>query len=108
MVRYLICRLKKQDHQWPTKCTRSTGILLQWINKITTANLQHRDAADRNIIFTRVQQKRLVTLKDWVNDRKILNEETTFETGTTWDNFIEATVEALECRKFRKDQKKVG
>ena len=39
MVRYLICRPKKQYHQWPTQCTRRTGTLLQWVNIRTTVNL---------------------------------------------------------------------
>ena len=66
-----------------------------------------RDVSDGMIIFTRVKQKRLVALKDWVNDRKILNEETAFETGTTGGDFIEVIKEASEHRKFRKYQKKV-
>ena len=65
-----------------------------------------RDAADGKIIFTRVQQKRLIALKDWVNNRKRLNEETAFETGTTRANFIEAIKAASERRKFRRTRRK--
>ena len=66
-----------------------------------------RDAADRKIILTWVQQKILIALKYWVNDRKRLNEETSFKTGTTRTKFIEAIEAASERRKFRKDQKNV-
>ena len=67
-----------------------------------------RDAADGKINFTRVQQKRLIALKDWVNDRKRLNKETAFKTGTTRKDFIDGIKEASERRKFRQEQKKVG
>ena len=63
--------------------------------------------ADDKILFTGVQQKILIALKYWVNDRNRLNEEAAFEIGTTGANFIKETEAASECRKFRKDQKKV-
>ena len=78
------------------------------IYEISPDRNSDRDAADGKITFTRVQQKRLIALKDWVNDRKRLNGETDFETGTLRDNFIKVIEAAPERRKFRKDQKKVG
>ena len=49
-----------------------------------------RDVDDGKIIFNRVQQKRMVSLKDWVKDKVRLQEEVEFETGTTRDEFIKA------------------
>ena len=74
----------------------------------TFQEYRRRDAADGKINFTQVQQKRLIALKDWVNDRKRLNKETAFETGTTREDFIDAIKEASEHRKFRQNQKKEG
>ena len=41
----------------------------------TFRDYDRRDAADGNIIFTRVQQSRLINLIDWVNYRTRLEEE---------------------------------
>ena len=51
-----------------------------------TATLQEygrRDVADGKIIFNRVQQKRMISLKEWVKEKVQLQEEAEFETGTT-------------------------
>ena len=51
-----------------------------------------RDVADGKIIFfIRFQQKRMISLKDWVKDKVRLQEEAEFETGTTQADFIKAT-----------------
>ena len=49
-----------------------------------------RDVADGEIIFNRVQQKRMISLKGWVKDKLRLQEEVEFETGTSRDEFIKA------------------
>ena len=43
----------------------------------------HRDVAYGKIIFNRVQQKRIILLKDWVKYKVRLQEQAEFETGTT-------------------------
>ena len=53
-----------------------------------------RDVPDGMIIFNRVQQKRMISLKDWVKDKVRLQEEAEFETGTTQAEFIKAIKEA--------------
>ena len=49
-----------------------------------------RDIADGKIIFNRVQQKRMISLKDWVNEKVQLQEEAYFETRTNWAEFIKS------------------
>ena len=66
------------------------------------------DVADGKIIFNRVQQKRMISLKDWVRDKVGLQEEAEFETGTTWAEFIKAIEEASERKEFRINQKNSG
>ena len=41
------------------------------------------DAVDGKIVFTRVQQRRLISLMDWVKVRTLLEEEVPFLDGTT-------------------------
>ena len=48
------------------------------------------DVADGKIIFNRVQQKCMISLKEWVKYKVRLQEEVEFETGTTRDEFIKA------------------
>ena len=55
-----------------------------------------RDIADGKIIFNRVQQKRMIPLKDWGKDKVRLQEEPEFETGTTRAEFIKSIEEASE------------
>ena len=55
-----------------------------------------RDVADGKIIFNRVQQKRMISLKDSVKDKVRFQEEVEFETGTTWAEFIKAIEESSE------------
>ena len=59
----------------------------------------HRDVGDRKIIFNRVQQKRMISLKDSVKDTVRFQEEVKFETGTTQAEFIKAIEEASERKE---------
>ena len=54
----------------------------------TFRDYSRRDAADGKIVFTRVQQKRLISLKDLVQDKDVLKEDIEFENGTTRSEFI--------------------
>ena len=56
----------------------------------------HRDVSDGKIIFNWVQQKCTISLKDWVKDKVLLQEEAELETGTTLSEFIKAIEEASE------------
>ena len=67
-----------------------------------------RGVADGRIIFNRVQQKRMISLKDWVKDKVRLQVESKFETGTTQDEFIKAIEEASERKECHINQKKTG
>ena len=67
-----------------------------------------RDVADGKIIFNRIQQKRMIALKDWVTEKVRQQEEAEFEAGTTWDEFIKAIKEAPERKECRINQKKTG
>ena len=53
-----------------------------------------RDVAYGKKIFNRVQQKRMISLKDWVKDKVWLQEEVEIETRTTRDEFIKDIEEA--------------
>ena len=44
----------------------------------TSREYARRDAADGNIIFTRVQQMRLISFNDWVKDRTCIEDEVSF------------------------------
>ena len=57
-----------------------------------------RYIADGKILFNRVQQKRMISIKDWVKDKVRIQEEAYFETGTTRAEFIKAIEEASECK----------
>ena len=67
-----------------------------------------RDAEDGKIIFIRVQQRRLVSLMDWVKYRTCIEEEVSLPDGTTKRELIQELEEATTRKKCRKDQKKVG
>ena len=67
-----------------------------------------REMTDGKIIFSRVQQKRLISLKDWVKDRARLKENDEFEDRTDRATFITTIEEATERRKCRITQKKIG
>ena len=67
-----------------------------------------RDVADGKIIFNRVQEKHMISLKDWVKDKVRLQEEAEFETGTTRAEFIKAIEEASEGKECHINQKKTG
>ena len=60
-----------------------------------------RDVVDGKIIFNRVQQKRMISLKEWVKDKVQLQEEVDFETRTTRSEFIKAIEEASERKECR-------
>ena len=47
-----------------------------------------REKEDGNIIFTRVQQRRVTSLMDWVKDKTRLEEEASFPYGTTRQELI--------------------
>ena len=66
------------------------------------------DAAYGKIIFNRVQQRRLISLIDWVKDRSRLAEEVSFLYGTKIQELIQELEEATTRKKCRKDQNKVG
>ena len=44
----------------------------------TVREYGRRDVADGKIIFNRVQQKHIISLKDWVKDKVRLQEEAEF------------------------------
>lgn len=67
-----------------------------------------RADGDGKIVFSRVQQKRIISLKDWVKDRARLEDDILFENGTTRADFITAIEEASERKEYRSNQKKVG
>ena len=66
-----------------------------------------RDKEYGNIIFTRVQQRRLISLMDWMKDNNIIEEEGSFTDGTTRQELIYELEEATTRKKFRKEQNKV-
>ena len=67
-----------------------------------------RDKEDGNIIFTRVQQKILISLMDWVKDKTRLEEEASFPDRTTREEVIYELEEATPRKNCRKEQNKVG
>ena len=60
----------------------------------TFRDYARRDASDRNIIFARVQQRRLISLMDWVKDRDNREEDVSFSDGTTRQELIQELEEA--------------
>ena len=73
----------------------------------TFRNYALRDKEDGNIIFTRVQQRRLISLMDWVKNKTCIEEEASFPDGTTRQELIYELEEATTRKKCRKEQKKV-
>ena len=53
-----------------------------------------RDANDGKIIFSRVQQKRITSLMNWVKDNVRIDEPTDFEAGTDRAEFTSQLEEA--------------
>ena len=74
---------------------------------LTFRDFGRRNANDGRIIFSQVQQKRLISLMDWVKDKSRLNEEVTFENGTTRNEFVTDIEQASERKKCRSNQKKI-
>ena len=74
----------------------------------TLQDYGRRDVADGKIIFNIVQQKRMISLKDWVKDKVRLQEKYEFETGTTRAECIKSIEEASERKECRINQKKIG
>ena len=66
-----------------------------------------RDKEDRKNIFTRVQQRRLIYLMDWVKDKTRIEQEVSFTDGITRQELIYELEEATNRKKCRKEQKKV-
>ena len=61
-----------------------------------------RDKEDGNIIFTRVQQRKLISLMDRVKDTTCLEEEASFTDVTTRYELIYELEEATTRKKCRK------
>ena len=74
----------------------------------TFRDFGRRDANNGRIIFSRVQQKRITSLMDWVKDKVRLDEPTDFKAGTDRAKFITQLEEASERKKCRTNQKKIG
>ena len=74
----------------------------------TFRDYARRDKEDGKIIFTRVQQSRLISLMDWVKDKTRLEEEASFSDGTTRQELIYELEEATTRKRCIKEQKKVG
>ena len=64
-----------------------------------------RTVADGKLILTRVQQKRLIALMDWVKDRSRLREDQSFAMMTTKGQFLKAIEEDSTRVIDRKNQK---
>ena len=67
-----------------------------------------RPTVGQRFIVNRVQQKRLIALMCWVKDRVRLNEEASFVSTTTRDEFRNEIAAALEREKMRADMKTKG
>ena len=61
-----------------------------------------RDKEDGLIIFTRFQQRRLISLMDWVKDKTRLEEEASFPDGKTRQEHIYELEESTTRKKCRK------
>ena len=61
---------------------------------VTFRDYTRRDKEYGKIIFTRVQQRRLISLMDWVKDKTRLEEEASFPDGTTREEVIYELEEA--------------
>ena len=61
-----------------------------------------REKEDGNIIFTRVQKRRLISLMNWLKDNTRLEEEASFPDGTTSQEVIYELEEAGTRKKCRK------
>ena len=69
----------------------------------TFRDYAQRDKEDGNIIFTRFQQRRLISLMDWVKDKTRLEEEASFPDGTTREEVIYEIEEATTRKNCRKE-----
>ena len=58
--------------------------------------------------ITRVQQKRIISLMYWVQDRHRTREAFAFDVGTDQAMFLDAISEASERHEARKSQKRIG
>ena len=74
----------------------------------TFRDFGRRDANDRKIIFSRVQQQRITSLMDWVKDKVRLDKPTDFKAGTYRAELIAQLKEDLERKKCRTDQKNIS
>ena len=60
----------------------------------TFRDYARHDAVGGKIIFTRVQQMKLISLMNWVKDRTCLEEEVSFTDGMTRQELIQELEEA--------------
>ena len=74
----------------------------------TFRDYDSHDKEDGKIIFTRVQQRRLISLIDWVKDKTLPEEEASFTDGSKRQELIYELKEATIRKKCRKEQNKVG
>ena len=74
----------------------------------TLRDYSRSDKEYGKIIFTRVQQRRFISLIDWVKDKTCLEEEASFLYGTTRQELIYEFEEVTTREKCRKEQKKMG
>ena len=65
----------------------------------TFRDYARRDKEDGEIIFTRVQQRRLIFLMDWLKDKIRFEEESSFPDGTTKQELIYELEEATTRKK---------
>ena len=74
----------------------------------TFRDYYRRDKEYGNIIFTRVQQRNLISLMDWVKDTTCIEEEASFIDVTKRHELIYELEEATTRKKCRKQQKEFG
>ena len=67
-----------------------------------------RTASNGKFTVRRVNQKRLISLMQWVKDKHRLAKSAKFPLGTTQIQFTEAIQAANECKQCRFDHKKKG
>ena len=67
-----------------------------------------RDKEYGNIIFSRVQQRRLISLMDWVKYKTRIEEEEEFPYGTKRQELIHELEEATTSKKCSRKQNKLG
>ena len=74
----------------------------------TFHNYGQRNANDWKIIFSWLQQNRLISLMYWDKDKSWLDEPDNFDIGITRNEFFADIEQASERKKCRTNQKKIG